>query len=58
MTALLDIKSICWDNFDTIILGHLEELSNLTRKTELKDELLEQAIVHGKNVYSLYGDIS
>ena len=47
-----DIKSICWDNFDTIILGHLEELSNLTRKTELKDELLEQAIVHGKNVYS------
>lgn len=47
-----NINNVCWDNFDTLILGHLEELSNLTGKTELKNDLIKQAIANGKNIYS------
>lgn len=47
-----NVKDICWDNFDTLILGHLEELSNLTGRTELKKDLIKQAIAKGKNIYS------
>lgn len=47
-----NVKDICWDNFDTLILGHLEELSNLTGRTELKKDLIKQAIAKGKKIYS------
>lgn len=47
-----NIENICWDEFDTLILGHLDELSNLTGKMELKNDLIKQAIEKGKNIYS------
>ena len=47
-----NIKDIYWDNFDTLILGHLDELSNLTGRTNLKKDLIQQAIAKGKNIYA------
>lgn len=44
-------QEIDWDSFDTLILGHCEELNQLYKK-DLAKELLTMCIQKGKNVYS------
>lgn len=45
-----DYKKINWDTFDTLIVGHLEELSVICKK-QLKKEILEKCLVENKNVF-------
>ena len=47
-----NIDNIEWDKFDTLILGHLEELSILVRNNTLKNALIDIALQKGKNIYS------
>lgn len=47
-----NIERIDWDSIDTLIIGHLDELSRLLGKNELKKNLLQQAIQRKKSVYS------
>ncbi|MCL2717615.1 MAG: S8 family serine peptidase [Lachnospiraceae bacterium] len=47
-----DISEINWDEFDTLIIGHLDELTNLTNGEQLRTQLLDKAVELGKNVYS------
>lgn len=46
-----DYKKINWGSFDTLIIGHLEELSVICKR-ELKREILEKCLVEHKNVFS------
>ena len=50
--SIKNISDICWDNFDTLIIGHLGELSNLTGKTKIWRSVISEAICRGKNIYS------
>lgn len=50
--SIKNISDICWDNFDTLIIGHLGELSNLTGKTKIWKDVVSEAICRGKNIYS------
>ncbi len=47
-----NIVNIEWDNFDTLILGHTDELSLLINKEDLKCNLIEAALKRNKKVYS------
>lgn len=47
-----NINDIEWDNFDTLILGHTNELSALINKEDLKCNLIEEALKRNKKVYS------
>lgn len=55
--TIRNIDHINWDEFDTIIIGHLDELSSLINKTELKKKLIDEALEHGKNIYA-FDDVS
>ena len=46
------IDDIDWNSFDTIILGHLDELYALSRKENGKRELITKIIQHKKNIYA------
>ena len=46
-----DIDYIDWNAFDTIIIGHLNEINKITKK-DYKRILLEEAIKRGKKIYS------
>ena len=46
-----NIDDIIWDDFDTLILGHLDEISFLTKK-DYKKFLVQEAISRKKNIYS------
>lgn len=51
----IDIKSIekiDWDDFDTLILGHTDELSSLINKKDLRDRLISDAEKYHKNIFS------
>lgn len=50
-----DIAKCKWNNFDTLIIGHLSELEFLT-KSELKLKILEKCLENNINVY-LYDDL-
>jgi len=52
-----NISDINWDTFDTLILGHMDELSNLINNGTLKKKLIDESIKRKKNVYS-FDDIS
>jgi len=52
---LKDIKHIEWDKFDTLIIGHTDECSNITG-VDYKGWLIEEATARGKNIY-LFDDI-
>lgn len=52
-----NIEKIEWDDFDTLVLGHLDELENLARRNGLKEELLREAVRRQKNVYA-FDDLS
>lgn len=47
-----NIDNIDWNEFDTIILGHLNELSNLVKDDSLKRRIIESAYQKKKNIYS------
>lgn len=48
---ICNIDNIDWKAFDSIILGHMDELDRLTR-ANLKARILEEARINGKTVYS------
>lgn len=52
-----NIDQIKWDEFDTLILGHLDEMLKLTDQQDLKFDLIDLAIRHQKNVYA-FDDVS
>ena len=45
-------KNIQWDKFDTLILGHLEELERVSGNSNIKSEIISQALSQGKQIYS------
>lgn len=47
-----NIDFIEWDRFDTLILGHTDELSYLIDKEELKNNLIGEALKKNKKIYS------
>ena len=47
-----NISSIDWDRFDTLILGHTDELSSLVKSSDLRDSLIEEALQRKKKIYS------
>lgn len=52
-----NITDIEWDSFDTLILGHLDELSVYTGQKDLKRQLITEALNKGKQVYA-FDDVS
>jgi hypothetical protein len=50
--TIRNIEQIDWDSFDTLILGHLDEMSNLLNKGELQEKLIKEAIAHNRKVFS------
>lgn len=48
---IMDIDSLCWDEIDTIILGHLDKL-NVLIKRDLREEIIRIAINRRVNIYS------
>lgn len=48
--VIKNIDDIEWNEFDTLILGHIGELSRLT-KSDYRSTLLNNAIEKGKNIY-------
>jgi hypothetical protein len=55
--TIQNIDQIQWDTFDTLILGHLDEMSNLINKGALREKLIHDALVHNKQVFS-FDDVS
>jgi uncharacterized NAD-dependent epimerase/dehydratase family protein len=55
--VIKNIDHIEWDMFDTLIIGHLDEMSALINKAELREHLIRGAITHNKQVYC-FDDIS
>ncbi len=47
-----NINNINWNGFDTLILGHTDELSSLINRDDLKKKLIAEAIAQGKNIFS------
>ena len=48
---ICDIDKVCWESFDSIILGHVGELERLTKRN-FQEYILHQAKTRGKKVYS------
>ncbi len=46
-----DVEKIEWNTFDTLILGHTDYLEQLSKRFEIKKELVEEALQRGKNVF-------
>lgn len=55
--VIKNIDHIEWDRFDTLIIGHLDEMSALINKGKLREQLMRGAIGHNKQVYC-FDDIS
>lgn len=47
-----NIESINWVDFDTIIIGHLIDISAIVQKDDYPRTLVEQCIRYNKNIYS------
>lgn len=50
--VIKNIGNIDWNSFDTLILGHLDELIVLTHQRNLRDILVNEAIKHQKKIIS------
>lgn len=48
-----NIENIAWNTFDTLILGHTDRLSALTDHHGMKQEIINSAVLHNKNIYAL-----
>lgn len=46
------VENIEWEAFDTLIVGHLDELSELMDKDGLRRKIIEAATGKGKQIYS------
>ncbi len=55
--SIKNINDIDWTSFDTLILGHTDELSLLIHKSNFKKEIVEKARKFGKQIYS-FDDLS
>ena len=55
--TIKNINDINWNNFDTLIIGHLGELSNLIDKDNLLRSIMLTAKKHNKNLF-LFDDVS
>lgn len=55
--TIKNINDIDWTSFDTLILGHTDELSSLINKSNYKKEIVEKARESGKQIYS-FDDLS
>ncbi len=55
--TIRNIKDINWDEFDTLVLGHMDELSALLDKKDLKEIIIKEALDKGKQVFS-FDDLS
>jgi uncharacterized NAD-dependent epimerase/dehydratase family protein len=47
-----NIDQIRWETFDTLILGHLDEMTNLIDKGALREKLIQEALEHNKQVFA------
>lgn len=47
-----NIDHIDWNNFDTLIIGHLEHYGKLTNREAAHTELINKALSHQKKVFS------
>lgn len=48
-----NFEKLDWENeFDTVIIGHLDELSSITHRN-LKKEIIEKCLEYKKNIFSL-----
>lgn len=45
-----NVQKCEWDSFDTMVIGHVRELSKILNRN-LKNKLLEECLQHGKNVF-------
>ena len=52
-----NISSIDWEKIDTLILGHLDELSNLINKQDLMEKVINEAIQNNKKIVA-FDDVS
>lgn len=52
-----DFKTIDWKKADTLILGHLDELSAALKDEDIKPKLINEALENGLNIYS-FDDLS
>lgn len=46
------IENIDWDSFDTMILGHLNELFDILNLSGHQKYLVDKLLLHNKNIYS------
>ncbi len=49
--VIKNIDNIVWNDFDTLIIGHTDYLEKLSKKTGIKQHLIETALQKGKNVF-------
>jgi uncharacterized NAD-dependent epimerase/dehydratase family protein len=47
-----NVESIKWDGIDALILGHLDELQEISNQASIGNELVKEALAHNVNVYS------
>lgn len=47
-----NIENLDWDIFDTMIVGHMDVLSGLINKFDLRKKIIKEAISRKKNIYS------
>lgn len=52
-----NINDIDWASFDTLIIGHTDRLSSLLEDKKIKENLLNEAALRGKQIYS-FDDLS
>ncbi len=50
------VNAIDWENFDTLVLGHIDNYTNLLLKKQIK-LLIDQCLKYGKNIYAFDNDI-
>lgn len=56
--VIKNIDKVDWEQIDTIIIGHLDEIAAFINQKKLKKKLVEEAITHGKNVVAFDDDVA
>lgn len=55
--TIKNINNIEWEEFDTLILGHLDELNHMGLKEDIKSSIIKEALLHNKKIYA-FDDLS
>lgn len=55
--TIKNLANINWDEFDTLIIGHIKDLLNIGNCYETVNNLILEAVKHNKYIYS-FGEIS